>query len=326
MTTQRFEHVAIGDEASRWRCRSWLADGVARPGPRRRSSEIFGVGRVDIGAVARATWPGPATSSAHPTCSGASRRVGTPADDEEGLTASPQQVGNLDPAEAVADCIAAVEHARRTQPRRSAGPASSDSASVARSPSGSPRQDSPSAMRQLLAGSRLPDMRAASTTADRPRRWSALGPGRSARTGPARRRRTPAPAEALAARRGCTARRRRSPGSGSMPGDRCRSRGDPHGHRHRAARRRRWSPARRAASSRRRCWHSGSVRSVAAVRLEEFDYELPAGAHRPGADRAARRRPAARRPGERAARAPHRRRPPGARCAPVTSSSSTRRG
>ncbi len=62
------------------------------------------------------------------------------------------------------------------------------------------------------------------------------------------------------------------------------------------------------------------------VRLDEFDYELPAGAHRPGA----RSSPATRRRllvdrGSVAARAPHRRRPARPAAPAATSSSSTRR-
>ena len=60
----------------------------------------------------------------------------------------------------------------------------------------------------------------------------------------------------------------------------------------------------------RRCWHiARRVRTLAACASSDFDYDLPRGAHRPGADRAPRRGPPARRPGERAARAPHGRRP-----------------
>ena len=106
MTTQRDEQVAIGDEGE-MAMPVWLPDGGSGPALL-VIQEIFGVGAY-IRAVAE-------------RLAGAGYVVGAPdvfwrfapgwdaGHDEEGLTASLQQVGNLDPAKAVADCIAAVEH------------------------------------------------------------------------------------------------------------------------------------------------------------------------------------------------------------------------
>ena len=106
VTTQRDEQVTIGDEGA-MAMTVWLPDGGSGPALL-LLQEIFGVGSY-IAAVAE-------------RLAGAGYVVGAPdvfwrfapgwhADhDEAGLTASLQQVGNLDPGKAVEDCIAALEH------------------------------------------------------------------------------------------------------------------------------------------------------------------------------------------------------------------------
>ena len=104
---------------------------------------------------------------------------------------------------------------------------------------------------------------------------------------------------------GCTARRRRSPGSAAGPG------AAPAGGQPRRpcaiGRRRRWSRSSRAVA------HAGivaqAVRSLGRRAPGGLRLRPAARAHRPATDRATRRRPAARRSGRRAARPPPRPRP-----------------
>ena len=118
----------------------------------------------------------------------------------------------------------------------------------------------------------------------------------------------------LGRRRGCRGRRRRSPGAAGVPARR-RLREPRRGGRSRRRRRRPGRCGRCSWPHHRAADASGTGGAVPwpPCGSADFDYDLPAGRHRPAARRAAGRGATPRRPGRRGtARAPPRARPPGA--------------